>query len=306
MVGDVRSAGRDAILAEQGAEAAMDRFMGERIGTPPDSEVVNLTETTRIRLRARRLGRSVNFRNAYLLTGAAEQGTTYPAKRTVRRFAMLEPPVEAVAVVSNVAGALTVQGAGTVSGVDAAASGACVVPTGSIGGALAAGTITAGGAAITGNPEQQTFPSKSAAMFRLGVHWPYFLSSELPVQYSSPTAWPNFATMHADTFPVIRIVGDFTPTSAHNGRGMLIVTGVFRPGSNFAWNGVILAGELGSNPTPAWTLRGLIVAGMDAGAGSATVPGGAVSLQYNRCHVMRAFAKLSHLEPVSGTEWTDR
>jgi hypothetical protein len=306
VVGDVRSAGRDGIMAEQAAEAAVNRFMGERIGTPPDSEVVNLTEYTRVRVRSRRLGRTVAFRTMYIMTGAAEHGASVPAKRTVRWFAMLEPPVEAVAVVSNVAGTLTVDRNADVNGDDAAGGPACVVPTGNIGAAYAVGSVTTtGGSPLSGSPQTQTAASKTAALYRLGVNWSFLLSADAPVQYSSVASWPNFGSMHADTFPVIRITGDFAPTNAHNGRGALIVTGTFRPGSNFTWNGVILTGALASPATPAWQLRGLMITGMDALAGAATLPANA-NLRYNRCNVMRAFAKLSHLEPVGGTTWTER
>jgi hypothetical protein len=306
VVGDVRSAGRDAILAEKGGEAAVARFMGEQLGTPPDSQIVQLSEYTRITLRARRMGRTVGFRTTYLMTGAAEEGPHFPAKRTIRQFAILEPPAEAVAVVSNVAGTLTVTSGAVVNGNDAATSSACVVPTGNIGGAYAVGSVNdTGGNPISGSPQRQTAGSRSAAISRLAIRWETLLGPEVPVQYSSPTAWPNFAPMHADTFPVIRIQGDFTPTTAHNGRGALIVTGTFRPGSNFTWNGVIFAGAVASTATPTWTLRGLLVTGMDPLAGSMTIPAGP-NLQYNRCHVMRAFAKLSHLEPVLASEWTER
>jgi hypothetical protein len=181
------------------------------------------------------------------------------------------------------------------------------VPTGNLGGAYAAGSITFTGSPISGNPPTQTVGSKSAAMYRLGVNWTFLTGPDVPVQYSSPTVWPNFAGMHADTFPVIRIVGDFSPTSVHNGRGILIVTGVIRPSGNFSWNGVIVAGDLAlSNPTRTdWRVRGLVVSGMGPSAGAVNIPDGA-DLRYNRCHVMRAFAKLSHLEPISGTAWTDR
>jgi hypothetical protein len=307
LLGDVRGSARDGMMAEQAADAVVDRFMGERIGTPPDSEVVRLTETTTVRVRARRLARLAGHRSSYVLVGAAEQGGTFPAKRTVREFALLEPPVEATAVVALVSGALTVDRQATVSGTDAAGSTACVVPTGNIGGAFAVGSVgTTGGNPISGSPATQTAASRTAAVAQLGVRWDILLGADVPVQYSSASAWPSFATMHADTFPLIRIQGDFSPTSVHNGRGALIVTGAFRPGSSFSWNGVVLAGSYVPNAaSPSWTLRGLIVAGMDAAAGAVSIPAGS-NLQYNRCNVMRAFAKLSHLEVMRGTGWTDR
>jgi hypothetical protein len=306
VVGDVRSSGRDGLLAEKNGQAAVERFMGDQLGTPPDSQIVQLAEYTRIKLRARRMGRTAGFRTTYLMTGEAEEGPHSPAKRTVRAFAVLEPPVEAVAVVSNLAGTLTVTNGATVNGNDLATNGACVEPAGNIGGAYAVGSITTtGGNPISGNPQQQTAGSRTAATTRLAIRWETLLGPEVPVQYSSPSAWPNFASMPTDTFPVIRIQGDFTPASTHSGRGALIVTGTFRPGSNFSWNGVILAGMTVSTATPTWTLRGLLVTGMDPNAGAMTIPAGP-NLQYNRCYVMRAFEKLSHLEPVLGSKWTER
>jgi hypothetical protein len=307
VIGDVRGAARDGIMAEKAAEAAIERFMGDRVGVPPDSEVVQLSAETRVRVRSRRLSRVAGHRTSYLLTGAAEQGATFPAKRTVREFAVLEPPVEATAVLMVVSGSLVVDRFAAVSGIDAAAGGACSVGSGNIGGALAVGTVSVtSGSPITGSPQTTTPSSRAAAISLIGAKWDYILGPELPVQYTTPTAWPPFASLHADTFPLIRITGDFAPTSAHNGRGALIVTGVFRPGSNFSWNGVILAGALETNASsPVWTLRGLIAAGFDPTAGAVSVPAN-VTMQYNRCHVMRAFAKMSHLERVSGTTWTAR
>lgn len=299
--GEIRVASRETTEAELSAEAGMHRFMGELYGTPPDSMVLQLSPTGSVTVKARRLERLTGHRTMYLVSGTAAYGTPYPARRVVREFAMLEPPVMPLAVVSNVRGTVTVNG--FVNGADAGALTLCAEPAGDIGGVYAVGG--AFGFNTFGTPATQIAPSSASAIAALRARWDFLTSAELPVRYSGLAAWPSFSSLHPDTFPVIRITGNFTPASTHSGRGTLIVTGAFSPGNTFTWNGVIFAGRV-VPPLLAttFTLRGLMVTGLDLLGGNLSIPSG-YNLQYHRCNVMKAFGPLSHLERVRGAVWTD-
>ena len=73
----------------------------------------------------------------------------------------------------------------------------------------------------------------------IGLRWDVLSDPNFPVEFENTL--PNFASLPADSFPIIRYTGwvmaNFT------GRGVLIIDGMFDPSSSFDWDGIVLAAD---------------------------------------------------------------
>jgi hypothetical protein len=252
-------------------------------------------------IQTRRLARVSVHKSIWMITSTGSYtdvgGTT---TRTLRSYALLEPPVEVVAALTNAAGGIAVNGSSLVSGQDAALAGACAVTSTTIGGALAAGAIAYGGTSLRGTPITTPLSSYASVVSTLGSRWDVLTSADVTPTYQNQ--WPSFGSLPSTNYPVTRYTGNLTLASGTSGRGTLIVGGTLSLGTNFLWDGIIIAGRLNFGSASNQVIRGLVVSGMDATAGSLVVPSG-VNIQYNRCNVANAAAALGHLERLTSSTW---
>lgn len=287
--------------------AALDRFQGRSLGVPADTTVYGLDGGVAV-VSSRRLFRQSRRRWMYVLAAAASyadpRSDESQVERVARRYATLRHPVKAVAAFSAVSGQLNVSGGGTVDGNDAAGSSACSTMTGAIGGGMGIGI--GGDGHFNGTPRTISASSTDEALGLLEMGpgaWATLMDPGLAMDYDAGDPWPDFATLPADSFPTIRVTGDLAATSAHSGRGLLVVGGTLRLGGSFTWDGIILAGDFAHDDlSPSFTVRGLIVTGFGPLAGSVSVETGA-QVQYHRCHVTSAGLRLARLEPLANTSW---
>ena len=120
---------------------------------------------------------------------------------------------------------------------------------------------------------------------------------------------PNFAAIAADSFPVIRMNGNYTLNQA--GRGALIVTGFFYQEEFMDWDGIILAGRINNATSLIRTtgntarLRGVLVAGLDGiqNFGWPDLLVERLEVLHNPCYVRKANRSLAYLTLVDGSRW---
>ena len=222
------SGNEDADVALAVANGGLHRYVGERIGEPgPDTYSIGGGSVTVTPQKVARLNDSTEL---YLLeaVGAVTDPRypTSPATRTVRQYAYLNTmPVRAVAALITVENTVDFLDDWQVAGNDIAEPGDCVGVQGarfSIHGI--AGTGTAGIGATTpvpGNsrvsPDRYQVGGGTAAevVAAAEVRWPVIKDPDFNVTYIDEM--PNFAAIGADSFPVIRMNGDYTPESSGAG-----------------------------------------------------------------------------------------
>jgi hypothetical protein len=109
---------------------------------------------------------------------------------------------------------------------------------------------------------------------------------------------PNYASLPADSFPVVRVHGYFNPGSSWSGRGLLIVNGELDASSSFTWDGIVLAGAV--DDIHEGHIRGMIVAGLDGPNYYPNVYWRG-TIRYYSCFVYAANESLSYLELIENT-----
>ena len=314
------SGNEDADVALAVANGGLHRYVGERIGEPgPDTYSIGGGSVTVTPQKVARLNDSTEL---YLLeaVGAVTDPRypTSPATRTVRQYAYLNTmPVRAVAALITVENTVDFLDDWQVAGNDIAEPGDCVGVQGarfSIHGI--AGTGTAGIGATTpvpGNsrvsPDRYQVGGGTAAevVAAAEVRWPVIKDPDFNVTYIDEM--PNFAAIGADSFPVIRMNGDYTLNQA--GRGALIVTGFFSQGTNMDWDGIILAGRINNATSLVRTsgargvLRGVLVAGLDGiqNFGWPDLLVEEFEIFHNPCYVRKANRSLAYLSLIDGSRW---
>lgn len=166
----------------------------------------------------------------------------------------------------------------------------------SITGAIARVSVTEEtSSAILGSPDAEIWSGGYAAMLdSIALRWDVLSDPQFPVEFDD--TWPNFASLPADSFPIVRHTGWLSTNVV--GRGVLIVVGTFDPGSSFAWDGIVLASHV--DDYIEGTLRGLLVGGLDGPNAYSTVYVMA-NVEYHSCSVYAANETLSYLELVRNT-----
>jgi hypothetical protein len=150
----------------------------------------------------------------------------------------------------------------------------------------------------TGSPDDEFWGSYAAMYDSVALRWDVLTDASFPVDYHM--AWPNFATLPADSFPVIRLVGNWYFSDAWDGRGVLIVTGQYDAASDFDWSGIILAGSVESHVHG--QVRGMFVGGLNGanpGAGDKVI--WHATADYYSCYGYEANESLSYLELMENT-----
>jgi len=153
------------------------------------------------------------------------------------------------------------------------------------------------GGTLHGHPNGRTWSGGFPAFYdSLDVRWDVLSDPTFPVDFED--APPPWASLPADSFPVVRVNGDFVGSGSWSGRGVLIVTGLFDAGSWFSWRGIVLAGAVDDLVEP--MIDGMFVAGFNG-----PNPYNTVSMRgevwYYNCLVKAASESISYLELLENT-----
>jgi hypothetical protein len=295
---------RDSHQALSIARAGLQRFIGEHVGSVGDSISYAIGSGVAT-VTARRIVAPDSSNHLYFLrsegTVQDPRQANSPARRVVGTYAWhRQAPVTGIGAVVLTGGELRVEGGARVRGLDDANPSMCS----SAGGAGTAGVATSGrtstrsGGSITGSPDTDTYANSQAVLDAVGLRWDILSSPNFPVEFDGTV--PNFASLPADSFPLVRYQGNLTAHWWWSGRGVLIVTGRFRAGWSFSWDGIILAGEFGgSSGFNAPSINGMVIGGLDGSNGNARWRSG--QIRYHSCNVEMANRGLSYLDVVDNT-----
>lgn len=301
---------RDGQAALAVARAGLNRFLGESVGSVGDTVVYAIgngiaTVTAKQVLRQD----SLNYLYYVKSTGKVEDVRTplLPATRTVGTYVWHKlSPIRLRGALWISGGTTTVGGGfgydGYVNGLDAATVSDC-----SGGGTAGVAGLVKGsgvidvrsGSSVGGNPASRTYTGYQAMYDTVGIRWDVLSSSAFPVDFDGSP--PNWGSIPADSFPIVRYRGNLDANWSWSGRGVLIVTGTltFAAFSSFTWDGIVLAGSLGSMGSFDYpTVRGMLIGGLNAANGNATVRG---YFRYHSCNAYKANRALSYLSAVPNT-----
>lgn len=302
----VNSEARMARYTSQGegalaiARGGLHRFVAEQLGEVADSSVYAIGGGE-ARVRARRVATLSPTVDLYFVraTGAIVDPLLpdVPARRVVGAYAYhrKRPVPLHAAVVLNVQQFRVGTGADArVSGTDIGASECPAGAAPPIGGVIARSSVVAPPGRIAGAPTTQTWSGGYAQfMTQMGVRWDVLSNPSFPVDFEDVI--PDYSTLPASAFPVIRWNGNFQGVPPRSGRGVLIVTGEFDSTPMFHWAGIILAGWVDQRIMG--SLDGILAGGF-ANVDPHTEVETTGPIGYHSCHVARANEALSYLELV--------
>ena len=311
----------DSDVALITANAGLHRYVGDRIGEPvPDSFLIG---GGRVTVTPRKMAGLNDSTELYLLeavgTVTDPNYPTSPSIRIIRQYANLNTmPVRAVAALITIENTVDFLDDWQVAGNDIAEPGDCVGVQGarfSIHGIAGTGTAGIGTTqASPGNfrvsPDRYQVGGGTAAevVAATEVRWSVIKDPLFNIGVYDGVM-PDFNAIPADSFPVIRMNGDYTLNQ--EGRGALIVTGFFSIGANMDWDGIILAGRINNatslvrTSSPRSELRGVLVAGLDRiqNFGGPDLLVEEFEIFHNPCYVRKANRSLAYLSLVDGSRW---
>ncbi|MEX2470921.1 MAG: hypothetical protein WEA34_01985 [Gemmatimonadota bacterium] len=303
----VSSEARMARYATQGEEAlaiargGLHRFMSEQLGVVADSVryAIGAGETL---VTARRMAAVDPVTDVYFVRSEAaivdpfSPGT--PARRVVGAYAHhRRRPVPLHAAIVLSVEDLLVGNNSNVSGVDI---GGAVCPGGaapSIGGAIAREDIHVNGTLVGTPPAQLWGGGYSQFMTQMALRWDVLSDPGFPVDFED--VYPDFSTLPADSFPVIRFNGNFHGTPSRSGRGVLIVRDEFDSVGTFTWEGIVLAGWVDDRIMG--NIEGMLIGGFSGTEPNDEVETRNGDILYHACNVSRANESLSYLELIPNT-----
>lgn len=302
---------RDGEAALVTARAGLSRFMGEQIGEMADSVTYAVGRGVAV-VRARRIVERDSLNHLYFIRseGTITDGRSSgePARRVVGTYAWHRiSPIPHLGAVIMTGGDFDVELNGDVYGFDHATTADCPGggTSGTYGVATGGTTQESSGGDRRGNPsdEDESYTGFDDIYGRLNIRWDILSNPAFPMQFDGTA--PNWSSIPSDSFPRVRYVGNLSPddgTIWDGGRGVLIVTGYFRPGYYFNWDGIILAGHFVG--TPDWyhaTIRGMFVGGLNGGQTNQDLESG--DILYHSCNVYAANRALSYLQEVDGARF---
>jgi hypothetical protein len=151
---------------------------------------------------------------------------------------------------------------------------------------------------LEGSPPGLTWSGGFSEIYdSVGLRWDILSDPDFPIEFDG--VLPNYASIPADSFPVVRVSGYFNPGSSWSGRGLLIVAGELDARASFVWEGIVLAGAV--DDIHEGHIRGMLVAGLD-GPNYYDDVYWRGTLRYYSCNVYGANETLSYLELVENTE----
>lgn len=167
----------------------------------------------------------------------------------------------------------------------------------SITGAIARAAVQSSGGNLEGDPPWELWPGGyTQFVSEIPLRWDVLSDPSFPVDFEDVP--PNWSSLPADTFPVVRVNGSQLFSGAWSGRGVLIVTGRFDAHPSFTWSGIILAGWVDERIEGA--VDGMLVGGF-ANYEPTPVVQTRGPIQYHSCNVSRANASLAFLELIENT-----
>jgi hypothetical protein len=161
------------------------------------------------------------------------------------------------------------------------------------------GSIAEGhtGGAINGNPDDAHLAWAQTDMAdSLNLRWDILEDPNFEFEFDGSP--PNFASLPADSFPLVRYQGNLAPGSSWSGRGVLVVTGMFGPTTSFDWDGIVLAGS--TEDEIEGHIEGMLIVGLDGPNPTQDIEVW-MDIDYNSCYVYAANRALSYLELVDHT-----
>ena len=255
-----------------------------------------------------------------------------PSRRTVRQYAKLHlMPVYPLGSFMTVASVLQLDGNSYLSGLNDSDDSNCASATAGwnggagnpIGAAVGRQSLSPtrafsvpgnGGIMYSGLGDGVIrLSSAQAVIDTTQVNWSVIENSQFPVGSLDGSSMPSQATFNAlpsDSFPVVRVNGNLSMGTGLNrsGRGLLIVTGTLSQSgflSQFTWNGIVLAGGLGSlgGDFNSFRVTGMVVTGLDGGVTSAVTQNINAHVEVENCtyNIKRANRSLAYFELVDGT-----
>jgi hypothetical protein len=160
-------------------------------------------------------------------------------------------------------------------------------------------TGTVNGGQLEGNPPGVTWSGGFAEVYdSVALRWDILSDPDFPVEFDG--VLPNYASIPADSFPVVRVSGYFYPGSSWSGRGLLIVADSLDASISFAWDGIVLAGSL--DDIHEANIRGMLIGGLD-GPNPHNDVYWRGTVRYYSCNVYGANESLSYLELIDNTEF---
>ncbi len=305
---------RDGQQALAVARAGMSRYLGESVGSVGDTVLYAIGNGVAT-VTAKRVLIQDSLNHLYYIESTGEvndiRTPLLPARRTVGTYAWHRmSPIRLKGTVWVSGGNTTISNtsswlgwATSVNGFDAATSSDCAGGgTAGVRGAVkGSGSVSvSGGASLTGPaPSSVSYGNYSAMYDTVGVRWDILSSASFPVDFDGSP--PNWGSIPADSFPIVRYRGNLDANWSWSGHGVLIVTGrlTFASFNSFSWDGIVLAGTLGNVGSLDYpTIRGMLIGGLNAANGNVTVRG---DIRYHSCNAYKANRSLSYLEVVDNT-----
>lgn len=293
------SDGAEALVV---ARAGLNRFIAEQIGVVGDSVSYALGDGVAL-VTTRRLFARDSVTDYYYIRSEGTVADIFapnsPARRVVGAYAIhRRRPLAHHAVLMISASTIDADAGGTIrsfdhnTAIDCAGGGAADITAG-----IARVSVTEDSpTAIQGTPESEIWAGGYTQMLdSIGLRWDVLSDPEFPIEFDD--VWPNWASLPADSFPVVRRTG-WTTASGVVGRGVLIVDGMFDGGTGFRWDGIIIAKDV--DDYIEGDLRGILVGGLEANNLYDTIfwSGDA---EYHSCYVYAANESLSYLELIENT-----
>lgn len=292
------------------AQGGMTWFIGSQLGIPPDSTTYNINGGTAT-IITRKVAALSDEQDLYSIRSEGRftdpRFPSIPALRVVSQYAVFHKvPMNVMAPVMTTAGRTRVEQRGRVYGNDLAPSGACTSAVG----ATLAGVVSRtqveprGTGIIDGAPPGLTLGNFANVLDSVDTAWDVYSDPTFPVEYDD--VWPNYYSLPSDSFPVVRVNGDFSPNWSRWGRGVLIVTGTLylNRWSFWTWYGIVLAGDVNDvHEFSFGNIYGALVAGQGSQMGNWDIDG--TTIRYHSCYVEQAGLSLAHLTPVENSWWED-
>lgn len=286
------------------ARAGLARFIAEQIGVVDDTVWYALGDGVAVVTSRKVLARD-SVTDLYYIRSEATVTDIFapssPARRVVGATAIhRRRPLPHHAVLTIAANAVSVNQAdngSVVRGADQNTSASCQGGGASpISGVVARVSVTERYSTdIQGSPQWEIWSGGSSAVRdSIRVRWDVLSDPDFPLEFDG--TWPSFASLPADSFPIVRQYGWVAPSVT--GRGVLIVVGTFDPGPTFTWDGIVLAQQI--DDYLEGTMRGMIIAGLD-GPNFYTTVYANMNARYYSCSVYAANESLSYLELVEHT-----
>jgi hypothetical protein len=290
--------GSDGAEALAVARAGLERYVAEQLGTLTDTATYAIGEGVAV-VTARRVSEPDVASALYYIRSDASLEDVFspntPARRVVGGYAVYRRnPLPRHAAVLIGADVVRVESGGRIDGRSQGAGGACSgVGPSNITGAIARVAVSQASAnGVQGSPPSRIWPGGwTAIRDSIGIRWDVLSDPDFPVEFDNRL--PDFSSLPADSFPVVRYSG--WVNASWSGRGVLIIDGVFDPTSSFRWDGIVLARH--ADDYIQGELEGLLIAGLDGPNMYSTVRV-LTDVRYHPCYVEAANVSLSYLELI--------